>query len=355
MNSYLYTVMRNVGLQYIRTSIVVLTIVWTYSLYAQHDISKFKLENISDPVLPLITNRVIDTIQHDWMVLKNEIDHRNSLKVFIVEAGDDSVYCKKSGNYSLVDMFIQPGNDWVLLIHGDSKAPVDAAVRVLEVQNLHHVKVLVFSWPSKKDTQNGLNNFKNSQMNVVDGLAHFRELLLFLQKYKQSFIWPEGNKLSLFMHSLGNYYLELAVNEDMLGGLDSNLFDNIIINAAAVEQENHADWVEKLRISKRIYIISNSKDFNLRGARMFTRAHKMLGGPVEPPLAANAYYINFTEAVGFKLPTWVSHTYFVGEMPQKSSNIKNFYTTIFHGEEVNLHDENMFRPGSDGPVFDILK
>ena len=322
---------------------------------AQHDISKYKLVNITDPLLPLITNRLVDTIQDDWMVLKNEIDHRNPLKVFTVEARNDSMFCNKTGDITLTDFFRQAGHDWVLLIHGDSKAPVDAAVRGMEIQNLHQVKVLVFSWPSKKDTENGLNNYKNSRKNVEDGLAHLRELLLLVQKYKQSYIWPEENKLSLFMHSLGNYYLEQAVKENILGGLDSNLFDNIIINAAAVEQEGHAIWVEKLKISKRIYIISNEKDFNLSGARIFTKAHKQLGGPVELPLASNAIYINFTEAVGFKLPTWVSHTYFVGEMPAKSRNIRNFYTTIFHGDEPDFSNPEMFKLRNDGQSYDILE
>ena len=157
------------------------------------------------------------------------------------------------------------------------------------------------------------------------------------------------------MHSLGNYYLEQAVKEDMLGGIDSNLFDNIIINAAAVEQENHAAWVEKLNLSQRIYIISNAKDFNLRGARLFTKSGKQLGGPVEKPLAGNAVYINFTEAVGFKVPTWVSHTYFVGEMPGKSKNIREFYRTIFHGQEADLLNRDMFEVPSDGFGLNIIE
>jgi hypothetical protein len=333
-------------------TILILTVL-SFTVFSQHDISKYKLENITDPVLPLITNRIIDTLANNWMVLKNEIDHRNSLKVFMVEAGNDSVYCEKSGYRSLSDLFSQPGNDWVLLIHGDSKAPVDAAVRGLEVQNLHGVKVLVFSWPSKMSTNNGLKNYRNSRTNVEAGLAHFRELLLTVQKYRNSYIWPEGNNLSLFMHSLGNYYLELSVKEDMLQGLDPALFDNIIINAAAIEQQDHAGWVKRIEISDRIYIISNEKDFNLRGARLFTKAGKQLGGPVEFPLARNAIYINFTEAVGFKVPTWVSHTYFVGEMPRRSNNIRNFYTTIFHGLEVDLDDTELLIERSDGLGYDI--
>jgi len=322
---------------------------------SQHDLSKYKLININDPILPLITNRKVDTLQHDWRILQNEIDHRNSLKVFIADARGDSIYCNQGTTLSLSYLFSQPGNDWVLLIHGDSKAPVDAAVRGLEVQNLHNVKVIVFSWPSKMSTQNGLKNFRNSKGNVRAGLPQFRELLLTMQKYRNSHIWPEENNLSLFMHSLGNYYLELSVKEGILEGIDPELFDNVIINAAAVELEGHDAWVEDLSISERIYIISNARDFNLSGARLFTSAGKQLGGPLELPLAENAIYINFTEAVGFKLPTWVSHTYFVGEMPSKSSNIKNFYSTIFHGHEKDLNNQKMFKTRTDGLGVDIIE
>lgn len=338
-----------------RTIYLFLLMSVSFIAISQHDIRKYNLENIHDPVLPIITNRTIDTLQNDWRVLQNEIDYRNSLKVFIAEVRHDSLYCYRSSNLALSYLFSQPGNDWVLLIHGDSKAPVDAAVRGLEVQNLHHVKVIVFSWPSKMSTQNGLKNFRNSRGNVEAGLAHFRELLLTMQKYRNSQIWPQGNKLSLFMHSLGNYYLELSEKEGMLEGIDPDLFDNVIINAAAVELEGHAAWVDDLRISKRIYIISNAKDFNLRGARLFTSAGKQLGGPVEAPLAENAIYINFTEAVGFKLPTWVSHTYFVGEMPSRSNNIRTFYSTIFHGREADLDDPEMFKARLDGLGVDILE
>lgn len=338
-----------------RTIALLLFMLISLVTVSQHDISKYKLVNIYDPVLPLITNRAIDSLAYDWRALQNEIDHKHSLKVFIADARDDSIYCDRVTPLSLSYLFSQPGNDWLLLIHGDSKAPVDAAVRGLEVQNLHKVKVLVFSWPSKMSTQNGLKNFRNSKGNVEAGLAHFRELLLTMQKYRKSHIWPEGNRLSLFMHSLGNYYLELSVKEGMLEGIDPDLFDNVIINAAAVELEGHDAWVDQLEISKRIYIISNARDFNLRGARLFTSAGKQLGGPVEPPLSDQAIYINFTEAVGFKVPTWVSHTYFVGEMPAKSNNIMNFYRTIFHGGEVDLSNRKMFKPRKDGLGVDILE
>ena len=314
----------------------------------QHEVGKYPLPGISDPLIPLITNRLVDTLDHNWYVLKNKIDHRNSLKFFLAEANNDSIHCARAGEQDFIDLLAGAGHNWLLLVHGDSKIPVDAALRGIDIQNLHGVKVMVFSWPSKMETHNGLRNFKNSRQNVEEGIVQFRELLLMLQRFRASDLWPEGNRLSMLLHSLGNYYLEVAAGTGMLSGLEPGLFDNIIINAAAVDQEGHAQWLEKIDISKRIYVISNKDDFNLRGARLFTSAGKQLGSAADPPLAGNAIYVDFSKAVGLRLPTYVSHTYFVGTIPQKSDNIKRFYSLIFNGEEADLNDNGMFVPGGDG-------
>jgi hypothetical protein len=324
-----------------------------FPLSGQHSLNKYTLPPIHDPVMPLLTNRQIDTISPGHYNLLNEIDVAHSLKLFRTEIIGDSIYCRLTDENFLAELFSEPCQDWLLLIHGDSKAPVDAAVRGLEIQNTHDVKVITFSWPSKMDTRDGLKNFRNSNLMVEEGMPQFRELLLTLQKYKHSPLWPEGNRLSLLLHSLGNYYLELGVKEEILEGLDTNLFDNIVINAAAIDQEDHAEWLEQLNISKRIYITLNKGDFNLRGARLFTSAGTQLGAIIEPPLAPNASYIHFTEAVGFKMPTWLSHTYFVGDIPSESDNIRDFYRVIFHGEEADLSDEAKFHQREDGMGYDI--
>lgn len=335
-------------------SLGVLAILLSIGSYAQHSIGKYGLENITDPILPLITNRVVDSIQHDWMLLKNEIDHINSLKVFMVEADSDSIHCNKNADFSLADLFAQPGNDWLLFIHGDSKTPIDAAVRGLDIQNLYGVKVIVFSWPSMLNKGNGIKNFKNSRLNVEAGLIQFRELLFTIQKYKRSMIWPKENNISLFMHSLGNYYIELAIKEKLLDGLEQNLFDNVIINAASIEQEGHNLWLDELNISENIYVISNKKDINLNGARVFTSMGEQLGIGPEKPLAKNAIYIDFTKAVGFKIPPGASHTYFIGPVSSESPYIRQFYFSIFHGDQPNLKDTELFLPREDGLGYDII-
>jgi hypothetical protein len=191
---------------------------------------------------------------------------------------------------------------------------------------------------------NGIKNFKNSRANVEAGLFQFRELLLMVQKYKQSRIWPEGNKLSMLMHSLGNYYVEMAVRENLLEGIDKNLFDNLIINAASIEEEGHNIWLEELDISEKIYVISNKKDINLNGARVFTSMGKQLGVSPKMPMAKNTIYIDFTKAVGFKIPPGQSHTYFLGPVASKNPNIRQFYFSVFHGDQPNLTDTELFLP-----------
>jgi hypothetical protein len=64
--------------------------------------------------------------------------------------------------------------------------------------------------------------------------------------------------------------------------------------------------------------------------------------------------VDFSQAVGMRFPTYVSHTYFVGTMPQKSKNIRRFYSLIFNGEEADINDQDMFMAGEDGLSWVIL-
>jgi hypothetical protein len=287
--------------------------------------------------------------------LLNFIDFKNPLKIYEYNHTADSIFCREIKEFDYYMELSEDYDDWLVFVHGDSKTFSQAAISGLDIQNLHRVKVLVFSWPSKLPDGNGSKNFSNSKRNVEAGVVQFKELLLLLQNYKKSHPCPEKPyHISLFLHSLGNYYLERLVKDSLLTDLDSNLFDNLIINAAAVNQETHANWVDRLHIQKRIYITSNKKDFNLNGARIFTKSRKQLGERLKLPLSSGAIYINFTKAIGLTIPTGNSHTYFIGKMTNKSGNVKEFYTDIFHGRTVNLSDSTRFIKRNDGLGYNIL-
>ncbi|MGZ2369670.1 alpha/beta hydrolase [Ancylomarina sp. YFZ004] len=309
----------------------------------------------NDLVVPLITNRICDTLQNKSCILKNYVDDKNALMVYRSDECGASFQCQKINEIDQFSELLNCNNDWLVFVHGDGKTSMDAAARGLEIQNLYGVKIIVFSWPSRMEKGNGLSNFKNSQKNIEHSASRFKEMLLLIQELKQSrYFQGKMINVSLFMHSLGNYYLERVVKDSLLSGLNKDLFDNLIINAAAVNQKGHVKWVDHLNIQKRIYITSNKQDFNLNGLRVFTKARKQLGERLKLPLSENAEYVNFTKAIRFLFPPQSTHTYFRGRITNESENIKQIYFKLFHGEKINLNDTISFIQRRDGLGYDVL-
>lgn len=251
-----------------------------------------------------------------------------------------------------------PGNrDIVINVHGDHKTFDEAAERGWQISDEYNVSVLLFTWPSELPDATGARNFKNSKSNVRTSAPDFYRFLKLVEKSKEQKSSPlHNNHITLFHHSLGNYFLQRLVEDpDIELDLDRHLIDNLVLNAAAVNAKNHIAWLEKLNFQKRLFVISNKKDFNLNGVRIFTSDGRQLGERLDLPLAGTAVYINFSGAVGFKIPTGLSHTYFIGEVPEEVPNIRKFYRSLFHGEGIDVSNPTMFRINIEGLGYDLLK
>jgi hypothetical protein len=247
-------------------------------------------------------------------------------------------------------------SDYVIYVHGDGATFNETLERSLLIRDIYNVNVVSFFWPSKVPELNGLENFKNSRDNVKKYLSYFKSFLEMFQNYKNNNSAAFANIHStLFLHSLGNYFIENLVRDSMHTNFNKNLFDNVVLNAAAVPQKKHKEWVEKLKFQKKIFITSNKKDFNLNGVRLFTKGEKQLGERVKKPLAKNAVYINFTKAIGLQIKESHSHTYFLGKAINESHNIWNFYNEILHDRFPDLYDNTMFHKRKDRLGFDIIK
>ena len=255
----------------------------------------------------------------------------------------------------LLEISLLEGN-WVVFVHGDAKTLEESIYRGLKIQHLYNVNVLIYSWPSHDPNLNGIKNFKRSQLHVSESLNHFVEVLEFTQLFREinpSFL--KTKKMSLFIHSLGNLYVQQMINSKLEGGLSENLFDNIILNSAAVNQKNHKQWVEKLNIQKQLFIISNKNDFNLKGVHLFTSDGKQLGEKITPPFANNAIYMNFNKTIGFKFPTANTHTYFIGKMTNRNLNLKTFYNCILHGDNPDFSNKDVYRKLKKKNTFEIVQ
>jgi esterase/lipase superfamily enzyme len=324
-------------------------------LFAQKIESVYINEFESGKTIYTITNRTYTFDETKYQFL-NEVTQDSALTYLkITFYQPDSLNIRIIAPETFLHEITEKKEDWLLFIHGDSKTFEQAVMRGYDIQHLHKINVIVYSWPTKDPNYNGIKNFKNSKMNVLKSLDHFERLLTFIEEFRQSnAAFSNDKKLSLFIHSLGNSYLENLVKENRNNAYQDFIFENVVLNAAAVNQEGHDKWVEGLSFQENIYITSNRRDFNLKGVRIFTKDGKQLGEKVLAPIAQNADYIQFTEAVGFRTPTGTTHTYFIGEVADESHTIKQFYTELFHGNKIDLNDKKRFIKRQDGVGYDII-
>lgn len=293
--------------------------------------------------IAVVTNRAILTLHADSITFASNLNSEGNASFLTASyTGDDWHYAI---NNSLADLVKQEFNheNWVIFVHGDGKDLKSAIQRAREIQELHQVNVLTYAWPSRNPDLGAINNFKNSYVNVEKATQQFSEFLRQIELLRNSKTSPFSlGNVSIFFHSLGNYYLENLVKNNLHDVFEAPFIDNLIINAAAVDQKDHHIWVEQLNFQKRIYINSNGKDMNLIGLRILSSKKMQLGEDPEMPFANNANYVSFTEAVGASLPPGPSHSYFFASVAEASDRIRTYYTTIINGYEVNFENEDMF-------------
>lgn len=254
----------------------------------------------------------------------------------------------------LDEMQAKKGN-WLYFVHGAGKNFEKAVWSGFDIQHFQQVNVVVYSWPASNPDLKALQDLKNSLTTMQLSTQHFKESLLMMQTYRNMLQKThDTTHLSLLLHSMGNMFLEQMTNRKELNGLQNNIFDNIVVNAAAVNEANHKEWMEKLNMQKRIYVISNEGDVILKGLRFMTKQSMQLGEKVLSKRAKNATYVDFDLAVGLRMPPGVSHTYFMAASAENDPRIRNFFHLIFNGYEAEFNDSKLFKLNDDGFGYHFL-
>ncbi len=255
---------------------------------------------------------------YDWTLRPIKQNNETALLSEVLEQVDTGKLSKK----------------WLFFLHGNNQTTLKNLEKCRQIEQLHDVNVIAFSWPSwgklfskeliLKIGSKILKEGSVSKSVVVSALGSaidikkekYREavenaitskyaLHNTLNKIKSEFIQPakllhaEDFKISLLVHSLGNRVMEYMIKDDGLNDLN-DMFDNVILHQADVNAKDHHLWVSKIKLGDRVYITHNRKDAVLHISDVFGSNEKRLGhkdGGVRCTAEQVAAYIDFTKGM----------------------------------------------------------
>lgn len=248
---------------------------------------------------------------------------------------------------TILDKLIKenPSNNIVIYIHGrgdePSKAIKDGLLNGLNIE--YNLSPVMLTWAS------GEGLFPDKE--ALAASDTLEKVLYELKKYKVQHTNSLGRKkFSLITHSMGSIVLEGFLRK-YHSGLSSDLFDVIVINAAASTVDNHAEWVEKIDFSKQVFIAYGNNDpmLGLGGVGVNTARlgkHGARQHDDKERVANNAIYVDVSQAVD-------EHRYFVGN--GDLSCVYNFFNESLNGKSPDFTDKRFFTVSSPGKDYILNK
>lgn len=265
----------------------------------------------------------------------------------------------------------------LFFVHGYNNDVRDVVNAALELESLYNVIVVPFTWPANgggaiTGTASYLSDKSDARvsagaLNRAIGKIQFFHTLLtrsIQNKYQEAahskhkdnptaaaslyakLIEKDcSSKISLLCHSMGNYVLKttLSTNENTTSKL---VFDNICLIAADANNHKHDQWVGKLDVRKRVYVVINEDDYALKVSRIKPGQEQKarLGHYTKNLNSSNAQYIDVTDADHVKS----EHGYFKGDSVRKNKKLKALFHDMFRGRVVEekldyRSDNNTYR------------
>jgi hypothetical protein len=287
----------------------------------------------------IITNRPYIADAPDGQIFPNEISEFRKVTYMLAACDGEKWLLNRVNDFMAGITAVDNGRDILLFVHGHGKSFPAVLTRGSQISDKYAVSMILFDWPSFN------SNFNKSLSRVRRCSENYYNLLLQLQEYRSCYMHPDQH-LSMLLHSLGNYFLTHLVVNGNNQYIDEKIFDNIIMNSAAVRSKEHGRVLSEIGMQENLYVIFNNKDKVLKGAHLLTTG-KMLGNVVIQPLAAGATYIDFTLVAG------TQHTYFAGyhQFEFDLPAFEQVFDTAFHGGRVDLSNPKMFSRKGSPPIW----
>ncbi|PLX04482.1 MAG: hypothetical protein C0594_09145 [Marinilabiliales bacterium] len=237
---------------------------------------------------------------------------------------------KTEGIISLLSK-IKQDEQLVIFVHGDGKPFKESLKRSKNIADTYGVKVLLYAWPAKLPNKTGNKNFKNSVNNINKSFEIFFCLIRQIQNWFNE--KSHQHKPVIILHSLGNLYLKNFILKAQ-DKQPKNLFSNIILNAACVDEKDHHLWLDKLNMSERVFVIQNKYDMILRAVKVVLWRKRQLGVALKTKPSLKATYLDLSKVIGLAFKPGKSHSYFVVDAPSELNCINILYNELFNGNDL---------------------
>jgi len=267
------------------------------------------------------------------------------------------------------------GRNLLFFVHGfnnDVKAVLD---RAEQLEKNYGVEVIAFTWPANGGGAHGVVSYKSDKRDALASTGALDRCFGRMQEYLQEIhdehvrrVEREANlrfpndaekwdrffsaqaerwcpfNVNMMLHSMGNYLFKHLLQSSVYRG-NVLLFDNVALVAADTNNEEHAEWVDRIQCRGRIFITINEQDGALLASRMKMGEEQKVRLGHYPYLLTSqrAVYVDFTK----EAHVGDSHAYFEGAV-LKNERIRRFFDEAFNGAaaERRLHYDvarNMYR------------
>ncbi|HRP76349.1 MAG TPA: alpha/beta hydrolase [Rhodocyclaceae bacterium] len=251
------------------------------------------------------------------------------------------------------------GRNLLFFVHGYNNDVAAVLDRAEQLEANYGVEVIPFTWPAHGGGARGVASYKSDKRDALAStgaldrcLARIEQLLLGIHEEHvrrteaeaskrfpddaekwDRFFTSQANKwcpfsVNMMLHSMGNYVFKHLLQSTVYRG-NQLVFDNIVLVAADTNNEDHAEWVDRIQCRSRIYITINEKDGALSASRM------KIGEQQKARLGHYPYRLDSRQAVyvDFTGQSYVgdSHAYFEGRAI-RNAQVKRFFNDAFNGE-----------------------
>jgi len=228
----------------------------------------------------------------------------------------------------------------VIYVHGRAKGVGEPAKsvqsKIYAALEGYGLAVIGFTWDAE-----GSGYDKQQPIASADDLSTF---LKSLQGYLIEN--PSSRPPVLLAHSMGAIIIEELARRNDLTEANGKAIESLIFNAAAVETKHHADWLSKVSIAKRIYVLVNRHDRVLGFAGIGIKPD-MLGRKLTDPLVAAVTYVD-VGGLG------VNHRYFVPNGQNKQVATYSFFEQALGGKAIDMSSIAAKTNGLDSGVSGIV-